>query len=212
MARVLYRYAWVGHGNCVQRSIIVFPISIPAPMNNHKSLSSLQLKFYIINFAKIIDKRNNTPVPYVWRRRIRWVPPLAHLQDSNEEQRVDSEHTRRHRHAHYLSCSLSCIAEVECVRKCMKIGVQFERALDCEVRQDPITGCKWTRIPQKQIDKPRNSLLSPSHLKVIKPEIIVVLKPFEVKPVIEDDSYATELQQANWFHGPPICRPEMAVL
>lgn len=90
----------------------------------------------------------NPPVSLIRGRNIWRKTPLAHLQNSNEKQWVNSKYAWRNFNTHDLCCALGGVAEVVCVWKCTYMVVESYRALNCEIREDPISWSKWTCIPQ----------------------------------------------------------------
>lgn len=127
----------------------------------------------------------NSPVSFVGWSDIWWMLPLAHLQDSDEKQRVYPPNARGNSNTHDFSCTLGGIAEVIRIWKCMNTTVQSDRTCDCKIRKYPISSCKWTIVPQEIIDKTPNANFFPRHVEVIKSEIIIGLQPWNVKPVVD---------------------------
>lgn len=133
-------------------------------------------------------------VPFVRQSRFRRESPPAHLKNSDKQQRMDPEHTRRHREPHDLPRHPGSVAEVVGIREGSDTGVEPDRALDRQVGKDPISAGKRSGVPQQEVDKARNAGLPPPHLEVVEPEIVVVFEPRDVDPVVEYDTYAAELE------------------
>lgn len=147
------------------------------------------------------------PVAFVRRKHIWRMTPLAHLKHSNEKQRVYPKYAGRDRETKQLCCTPCSIAEIICIRECPQLTVNSRCALDCKVREDPISWREWSCIAQKTIYQTRNTNLPPRHVEVIEPKIVVSLQPGNVQPIINNYSYAAELKQTYRFHGSPIFRP-----
>jgi len=71
--------------------------------------------FEILLKDKYIKK--SIPVPFIRGWNIWRMTPLAHLQDSDEKQWMDSKNARRNCDTHDSRSPLSSIAEVECIRE-----------------------------------------------------------------------------------------------
>lgn len=181
---------------------------LSAPSLSHHS-SSLQTNQHIRPYCpdpEIVMTPNeitrarstqHSPVALVRRRNVRRVSPHTHLQDSDKQQRVYSEEAKRDCDPHDFPRLFGGIAEVVCVRKRLYMAVQSDRPLDREIRQNPVSRCKRARLPHEAVHETPNSYLLPRHVEMIKPKIVVVLKPRNVKPVVENHSYPTQLQQAH---------------
>nr|GMD26266.1 E3 ubiquitin ligase BIG BROTHER-related-like [Ipomoea batatas] len=90
-------------------------------------------------------------------------------------------------------------------------GVQFDRPLDSEVGQYPVSRSKGTGFTQEATDKTPNANLLPGEIEMIKPKVVVRLQPTDVKPLINQYSNATNLEQRDGFHRLPISRYALVV-
>ena len=99
--------------------------------------------------------------------------------------------------AHEFPRLFGGVAEVVRVRERLYIAVQSDRPLDGEIRQNPVPGCKRAGLTHEAMNKTPYAHLPPRHVEMIKPEIVVVLQPQDVKPVVQNHSYPAQLQQAD---------------
>ena len=197
----------MSHGDEIQSPIIFLPILISA--HSITQGTSHTLHFTLMhNKPQDNVQLDNILVSLIRGRGIRRMTPLAHLQYSDEKKRVNSKKSRRKCDAPYLLSALCGIAEVVCVWKGLQMAVESYGTLNCKVRQDPITRCEWSRIPQEAINETPNTNFLPCDIVVIKPKVVIFLQPGNVQPVINNHSYTTQLQQTYGLQGFAILRPE----
>lgn len=68
---------------------------------------------------------------------------------------MDPQNAGRDRDPHQLPSTLRGIAEVVCIWEGMEVAVKLYRPLNCEVRENPITGSKRAYIAQQAINESR---------------------------------------------------------
>ena len=148
------------------------------------------------------------PVPRV--RRAGGVAPAAHLQDAEEEQRVDRRHPGRHGGA--ARCpgggAPAGVAEVEGARERAYPGVDPGGALDGEVGHDPVPRGEGPSpavavAAEQEVREPGHADDAPRHAEVVEAEVVVAVEPWEVEPVVEHAADAADLEEAHGPQRPP---------
>lgn len=145
----------------------------------------LNFIWFIVKLKKALGRTFFLPITLIRGRDIRRMTPQTHLKHSQEQHRVNSQKFWRECETHDLAGVLGGITEVVGVRECLKGLVESDGALNCEIWKDPILCSERTWMPQKALHKTPNPYLPPWHVEVIKPKVVIVLQPWDVKPIID---------------------------